>query len=193
MKKTTLMIAALALSTIFGGFVSAQAATCASGDPVGRTKADPFGSCENASGAVTCGTGTNGGGVFTLIVINDTRTGVQGCSDGSDALPVKGRVSVYRDAANNVAVGIDGCDSNSACPTNSGGAAGWQRYDVRPKSSAPTSTALCARRASGGTWYTGASGGMGATAPNATNSGDVNQGIDGNGDRTPCGGNPIPA
>lgn len=184
MKKSSLIVAAFALATIAGGFASAQAATCGPNntDPVGRTKADPFGSCETTSGSVKCGAGQDVGGVFTLIVLNTANKGVQGCSGPADLLPIGGRVSVLVDGNNNVAIGIDGSDSE-----NSGGASAWQRYDVRPGEGA-----VCARRASGGTWWTGASGGKGASTV-GSESGNVNQGIDTTGSRTPCGGAAVPA
>lgn len=185
MKKTTLMIAALALTTIFGGFVSAQAAVCngagATTANAPRRATDPFGSCEEANGDVKCGSGTNLAGIATLIV--DQAKGVQGCSNKADLLPIGGRVSIYKDGANNVAIAADGSDSE-----NSGGASAWQRYDVRPNTGTPTKTAVCARRGTAGTWYTGAESGRGTSAAD-----NVNQGIDGTADRTPCGGNPTPA
>lgn len=184
MKKSSLMLAALALTTIFGGIVSAQAADCdgLAGNAIGRTNTDPFGSCENSSGTVSCGAGTDAGGVFTLIVLQGTNKGVQGCSGPGDTLPIGGRVGVLLESDNDASVHVDGSDSE-----NAGGAKGWQRYDVRPNEGA-----ACARRSGGGTWWTGATSGKGASTVTADN-GNFNQGIDTNGNRTPCGGTPFPA
>jgi hypothetical protein len=182
MKKSSFVMAVLALSTVFGGLVSAQAAVCGPNntDPNGRTKADPFGSCETSSGTVRCGStgATDVGGVFTLIVKQSGGTGVQGCSGPNDALPIGGRVSVLVDANNNVAIGVDGSDNE-----NSGGASAWQRYDVRPNDQA-----VCARRGSAGTWWDGNNGGRGTSNPDS-----VNQGINPSLNRAPCGGSPVPA
>lgn len=177
MKKITLMLAAVALS-MFGGMLAANAAVCGTTDTIGRTKTDPFGSCETSTGTVRCGAGQDVGGVFTLIVLNSTNKGVQGCSGPADLLPIGGRVSVLVEGDNDIAVAADGSDNE-----NSGGASAWQRYDVRPNEAA-----VCARRGTAGTWWTGASGGKGtSTADN------VNQGIDASGNRAPCGGAPAPA
>lgn len=176
MKKITLMLAAVALS-MFGGMLAANAAVCGT-DTVGRTKTDPFGSCEGTTGSVKCGTGTNVGGVFTLIVLNSTNKGVQGCSHAGDLLPIGGRVGVLVEGDNDVSAHIDGSDSE-----NAQAAGGWQRYDVRPNEQA-----VCVRRGDSGTWWTGASSGKGSSNPNL-----VNQGINSSGNRTPCGGSPVPA
>lgn len=187
MKKSSLLVAVFALTTVFGGLVSAQAATCTDTNNLSssRTASDPFGSCEDYKsspagnqGNVKCGSGQDVAGVFTLIVKQSGGTGVQGCSGRGDLLPIGGRVSVYADTANNVAVSADGSDSE-----NSGGASAWQRYDVRP-----TEQAVCARRGDSGTWWTGANGGKGTSTANS-----YNQGINPSLNRAPCGGSATPA
>lgn len=182
MKKSSLLVAVFALTTVFGGLVSAQAAVCGPNntDPNGRTKADPFGSCETSNGTVKCGSAgaTNVGGVFTLIVKQSSGTGVQGCSGPNDTLPIGGRVSVLVDSNNNVAIGVDGSDSE-----NSGGASAWQRYDVRPNEQA-----VCARRGTAGTWWDGNNSGKGASTADT-----YNQGINPSINRAPCGGSATPA
>ncbi|HVL32539.1 MAG TPA: hypothetical protein VM600_03050, partial [Actinomycetota bacterium] len=124
-----------------------------------RTATDPFGSCENGDGTVKCGAGTDV--PMVGIVIVDPAKGAQACADDSRTTPIAGRVTVYKDSSNNVAVSADGGDKK-----NSGGASAWQRYDVRPGDGQ-----VCARRGTGGTYWTGANGGKGTSTPDSLNEG----------------------
>lgn len=173
MKKTTLALALVVFAIAGGSMLGAGAATC--GSSTGRTATDPFGSCENTGGEVYCGTGTDVGPLATVIA--DPNKGVQACAADSDTFPIAGRITVYKDASNNVAVGVDGGDKK-----NSGGASAWQRYDVRPGEQK-----VCARRGTSGTWYDNTGSGKGTSNPD-----NVNQGAGASG-RTTCQGAFVPA
>jgi len=155
MKRSSMLLAALAFASIAGSSLISTAATC--GSSTGRTASDKFGSCENTTGGgqVRCGDGTDVGPLATIIVANSGgTTGVQGCSEDSQSLPIAGRVGAYNDGSG-AHVFIDGGDAK-----NPGGAGGWQRYDV-------SDSGVCARRGSGGTYYTNTAGGHGSSNPDA--------------------------
>lgn len=163
MKKTSLFLAGITLVTAFAASLGTSSAThCrpSNATPADkeRTADDPFGSCETKDGAVKCGSGTDVGGLFTLIV--DANKGAQACAADGHSFPLAGRVGAYKDGSNNATIFIDGGDKKN--PQQAGG---WQRYDVRP------SGQVCARRGSGGTYWTGARGGLGSSSPDALNEG----------------------
>ena len=95
--------------------------------------------------------------------------GVQGCAGGSDQLPIHGRVTVFVSSSNDVTVAADGDDAY-----NTGGAAGWDRVDVKHTGKA------CFRRGSGGTYWTKTGG--------TSNPDSANETIDSTGPHGTAGG-----
>ena len=170
MRKSALIISALAFSSIFGGLIASNAApqNCtpanASETTKQRTGSDRFGSCEDSQGKVKCGrdgateVGTGGSGQTSLgFLIVDQSKGVQACSEDTQGLPISGRVTVYKHSGNKVTVAADGGDTKNA---QFGGAAGWERVDVDADNQK-----VCASRGAGGTYWqkNGAHGKVGAT------------------------------
>lgn len=160
MRKSSLVLVVLTLATVGSSLVTSRAANChPSSGPLPKTASDPFGSCEQSDGTVKCGGPGSGADVAGLaVLIVDANKGVQGCAPNSSPLPIAGRVTVYKDTNNNTTVAADGSDNE-----NSGGASGWQRYDVRPND-----RSVCARRGTGGTYWTGERGGQGSSNPDGS-------------------------
>jgi hypothetical protein len=155
MRKSALLISALAFSSIFGGLVASSAAprNCTPADASESTKqrtgSDAFGSCETSDGNVKCGRdGANelGSGENSLgWLIVDQNKGVQACSEDGQDLPISGRITVYKHSGNKVTVGADGGDEKNAA---FGGASGWDRLDVDADNAE-----VCFWRGSGGTYW----------------------------------------
>lgn len=151
MRKMTLLVAALAFSSVAGGIITSSAApqkctpSGASNATKDRTASDPFGSCESTSGQVKCGRdgATALPGNLGYVIVNQDK-GAQVCSEDAQAFPVAGRVSVYKHpGGNKVSVAADGGDSK-----NQGGAAAYDRLDVDADNQE-----ACFWRGASGTWY----------------------------------------
>lgn len=152
MRKSALVISALAFTSIFGGLVSSNASNCGT---TSRTAHDPFGSCETSQGNVKCGRtgateiGQGGSGQTSLgYVIADPNKGVQLCSEDAQGLPISGRITAYKHSGNKVTVAADGGDAK-----NSGGASAWDRVDVDADNQK-----VCAARGASGTYWTSGGG-----------------------------------
>lgn len=152
MRKSAMIVLALAVVSVLGSVGLSQANHC--GTNSNATAHDPFGSCENAGGDVSCGAGTDA--QVATISTASSGTGVQACNDDGP-IPPYGRASVRVDSSNNVIVGVDGDKDNP-------GSNGWSRLDVRPGAS--SCKAQLRRGSSNGTYYT--SGG-GTSNPDAAN------------------------
>ena len=149
MRKSALIISALAFSSIFGGLIASNADTCGTTQ---RTGTDRFGSCEDGTGKVSCGNtgatelGTGGSGQTSLgYLIVDQNKGVQACSEDAQGLPISGRITVYKHSGNKVTVAADGGDNKNAA---FGGASGWDRVDADADNQE-----VCAARGAGGTYW----------------------------------------
>jgi hypothetical protein len=153
MRKTALLISALAFTSIFGGVVASQARNCtpngASGATQQRTGTDPFGSCETTSGQVRCQNndtsteiGAEGAASLGYLIVDDSK-GAQLCSEDSQDMPIAGRITVYKHSGNKLTVGVDGGDSK-----NSGGASAWDRVDVDADNQS-----VCVARGAQGTYW----------------------------------------
>jgi len=149
MKKTRLIMAAIAFASVASSFGASHASACGTSAAAAN---DPFGSCEGGNGSnyhVKCGTGANSTVIPMVGTVatptNSSAHGVEACAPDDSALPIAGRVGVYVDPSNNVTVFADGDDT-----TNSGGAAAWDRVDVRPGDQN-----ACVRRGEAGAWNTG--------------------------------------
>lgn len=156
MRKMSLLITALAFSSIAGGLATSSATNCDSTtDAKPRTAHDPYGSCETKEGQVKCGktNATKIGPLGYLIV--DANKGAQVCSEDADTTPISGRITVYKHSNNKVTVAADGGDKK-----NSGGAAAWDRVDVDPNNGK-----VCVWRGGTGTYWTSSGGTSTADAP----------------------------
>jgi hypothetical protein len=165
MRKSALVISALAFTSIFGGLVASNAETCGT---TSRTATDRFGSCETSNGTVKCGKsgateiGTGGSGQTSLgYVIADPSKGVQLCSEDAQGLPISGRITAYKHSGNKVTVAADGGDSK-----NSGGASAWDRVDVDADNQK-----VCASRGASGTYWTT----NGGHSPTGTSAGEFDE------------------
>lgn len=158
MRKSALLISALAFSSVFSGLITSNAAdpNCTGNSTSEavkqRTGNDPFGSCETQTGQVRCGKdgateiGTGGSGQTSLGYIEaDPSKGVQLCSEDAQGLPISGRITAYKHSGNKVTVAADGGDTKNA---QFGGASGWDRVDVDADNKK-----VCAARGAGGTYW----------------------------------------
>lgn len=158
MRRSALIISALAFTSVFGGFVTSNASHCYSGTATAsRTAHDPFGSCETADGKVKCGRtgsteiGTGGSGQTSLgYLIVDQNKGAQVCSEDAQGFPISGRITAYKHSGNKVTLAADGGDSKNG---DKGGASGWDRVDVDADN-----RKVCAWRGSGGTYWAAGGG-----------------------------------
>lgn len=163
MRKSALLISALAFTSVFGGLVASNASHCGT---TARTAHDGFGSCETSQGNVKCGRtgateiGTGGSGQTSVgYLIVDPSKGAQACAeDGQDGIPISGRITAYKHSGNKVTVAADGGDQHNAA---FGGASGWDRVDADADNQK-----VCAYRGSQGTYW--ASGGAPGTVGTAT-------------------------
>jgi hypothetical protein len=152
-RKSALLIRALAFTSVFGGVVASNAAHCGTST---RSAHDPFGSCETSpNGNVKCGRtnateiGTGGAGQTSLgYLIVDPSKGAQVCSEDGQGFPISGRITAYKHSGNKVTVAADGGDTK-----NSGGAAAWDRVDVDADN-----RKVCAARGASGTYWTAGGG-----------------------------------
>ncbi|HEX9775908.1 MAG TPA: hypothetical protein VGB83_10065 [Actinomycetota bacterium] len=155
MRKAKIVLACAIVAAVAGGVGASEAQTKCTKDRTGGSECRDRANKKSPWGPyyTRCDGGTDVGGAFTLYA--DPATGVSGCADSGDTLPVKGRVGGARQSDDSVSVFIDGSDRD-----NESSAGGWQRYDVG-------ADGVHARRGSGGTWYTGAQGGDGSSNPDA--------------------------
>lgn len=171
MKRSTLLM--LVLTVVVGmlaGTGLGVASHCGTG---AENTHSPFGSCEwvvggtaAQAGHVDCGAGTviPGVAVISTPTTPPGGTGIEGCAEDASALPIAGRVGVYRDAAGNVTIFADGDDT-----TNTGGAAAWDRVDIRPSGLGGDPCKLLVRRGTGGSYWNGQSGTLSAPATHLGN------------------------
>jgi hypothetical protein len=143
MKKSSIMIAVLAIASVASSFgVSSAANNCGSGHPN-----DAYGACEGGSPYhVKCAGTAAGPAGYVATPTNASSHGVEACAHDGSPLPIAGRIGILVDGNNNVTVFADGDDTTNP----QGGASAWDRIDVRPGAQT-----VCARRGGAGAWNNG--------------------------------------
>ena len=135
MKKSSIVLVLLVLSSVFGSMFSASA------------DCDPMGSCEDTSNNLTCAGTAVGPIAYVATANNASGAGAEVCN-GNGPIPPYGRAAVYRQSNGNVIVGVDG-------ETQNPGSSGWTRVDVRTSGSGCKAQV---RRGSTGSYYTAGGG-----------------------------------